>query len=209
MIIRLVSTVSLILLLILVLYLPSAHPPERFIAQLSAEHERNTAFWGEERALRILSRMLELQTNAKEASPIPDTLASSGSPSPVDTAAASEMSQMNTRLFNNQYFKSIGALFALATYRFSAFVEWLPYLAVFVLAALLDGFIRRIVKSKEFLHHNPELFAVYASLVIVIACGIVVAFVLPVTVHPLLLGLVPASIGIFGGLAVANYHHRG
>jgi len=209
MIIRVVSTVSLILLLIFVLYLPSAHPPERFIAQLSAEHERNTAFWGEERALRILSRMLELQTQAKEASPIPDTLASGGSRSPVDTAAASEMSQMNTRLFNNQYFKSIGALFALATYRVSAFVEWLPYLSVFVLAALLDGSIRRIVKSKEFLQHNPELFALHASLAILIACGTVVAFVVPVTVHPLLLGLVPASIGIFGSLAVANYHHRG
>ena len=119
------------------------------------------------------------------------------------------MSQMSARLFNNQYFKSIGALFALATYRFSAFVEWLPYLSVFVLAALLDGFIRRIVKSKEFLQHKPELFALHASLVILIVCGTVVAFVLPVTVHPLLLALVPASIGIFGSLAVANYHHRG
>ena|SRR6059036_2966781 len=209
MIIRVVSTASLILLLILVLYLPSAHPPERFITQLSVEHERNNAFWGEERALRILSRMLALHTDAKEASPIPDTLASAASRSQVDSAAASEMSQMSTRLFNNQYFKSIGALFALATYRFSTFVEWLPYVCVFVLAALLDGFIRRIVKSKEFLHHNPELFALHASFVILIACGMVVVFVLPVTVHPLLLAFAPAAIGIFGSLAVANYHHRG
>ena len=52
------------------------------------------------------------------------------------------MSQMSTRLFNNQYFKSIGALFALATYRFSAFVEWLPYLSIFVFAAFLDGLVR-------------------------------------------------------------------
>ena len=59
------------------------------------------------------------------------------------------------------------------------------------------------------MQHNPELFALHASLVILIACGTVVAFVLPVTVHPLLLALVPASIGIFGSLAVANYHHRG
>ncbi len=209
MIIRVVSIVSLILLLILVLYLPSAHPPERFITQLGVEHERNNAFWGEERALHILSRMLALHTDAKEASPIPDTLASARSHSQVDSAAASEMSQMSTRLFNNQYFKSIGALFALATYRFSTFVEWLPYVSVFVVAALLDGFIRRIVKSKEFLHHNPELFALNASLVILIACGTVVVFVLPVAVHPLLLALAPACIGIFGSLTVANYHHRG
>ena len=209
MIIRLVSAVSMILLLILVLYLPSAHPPERFITQLSVEHERNRAFWGEEHALRILSRMLQLHADAKQTSPIPDTLAPAESRSQVDSVAASQMSQMSVRLFNNQYFKSIGALFALAAYRFSAFVEWLPYVSVFVLAAFLDGFIRRIVKSKEFLQHKPELFALHASLVILIACGTVVAFVVPITVHPLLLGLVPASIGIFGSLAVANYHHRG
>ena len=160
---------------------------------MSVEHERNRAFWGEEHALRILSRMLELHADAKQTSPIPDTLAPAESRSQVDSATASQMSQMSTRLFNNQYFKSIGALFALATYRFSAFVEWLPYLSVFVLAAFLDGFIRRIVKSKEFLQHNPELFALHASLVILIICGTVVAFVLPVTVHPLLLALVPAA----------------
>ena len=209
MIIRVVSTISLILLLILVLYLPSAHPPERFITQLSIEHERTRAFWGEEHALRILSRMLDLHADAKQASPIPDTLAPAESRSQVDSATASQMSQMSTRFFNNQYFKSIGALFALATYRFSAFVEWLPYLSVFVLAAFMDGFIRRIVKSKEFLQHKPELFALHASLVILIVCGTVVAFVLPVAVHPLLLALVLPSIGMFGSLAVANYHHRG
>jgi len=209
MIIRVVWIISLMLLLMLVLYLPSAQPPERFVAQLSVEHERNRAFWGEEHALRILSRMLALHTGAKEASPIPDTFANAGSRRHVDSTTASEMSQMSARLFNNQYFKSIGALFALATYRFSAFVEWLPYLAVFVFAALLDGFIRRIVKSKEFLQHKPELFALHASLVIVIACGTIVAFVLPITIHPLLLGLAPASIAMAGSLAVANYHHRG
>jgi hypothetical protein len=209
MMIRVVSTISLVLLLILVLYLPSAHSPERFITQLSVEHERTSGFWGEEHALRILSRMLELHTDANRASPIPDTLAGAEARNQVDSAAASQMSQMSTRLFNNQYFKSIGALFALATYRFSAFVEWLPYLSVFVFAALLDGFIRRIVKSKEFLQHKPELFALHASLVILIVCGTVVAFVLPVAVHPLLLALVLPSIGMFGSLAVANYHHRG
>ena len=203
-----VLTVSLTLVLVLVLYLPSAHPPERFMSQLSIEHERNIAVWGEEHALRILSRMLELHTDAKQASPIPVTLAAEPR-NQVDSVASSQMSQMSTRLFNNQYFKSIGALFALATYRFSAFVEWLPYLSIFVFAAFLDGFIRRIVKSKEFIQHNPELFALHASLVILIACGTVVAFVLPVTLNPLLLTLAPVSAGIFGSLAIANYHHRG
>lgn len=209
MIIRVVSITSLILLLVCVLYLPSAHPPERFITQLSIEHERNYDFWGEQPALHILSRMLALHADAKEATPIAEALASSEPRSHVESAAGAEMAHVNARLFNNRYFQSIGALFTLATYRLSAFLEWLPYLSVFVIAAFLDGFIRRIVKSKEFLQHNPELFALHVSLVILIACGTVVAFVLPVTVHPLVLALVPIGIGTFGSLAVANYHRRG
>ena len=209
MIIRVVSITSLILLLVFVLYLPSAHPPERFITQLSIEHERNYDFWGKEHALRILSRMLALHADAKAASPIAEALAGSEPHSHVESAAGTEMAHVNARLFNNRYFQSIGALFALATYRLSAFLEWLPYLSVFVIAAFLDGFIRRIVKSKEFLQHNPELFALHVSLVILIACGTVVAFVLPVTVHPLLFAAVPISIGIFASLALANYHRRG
>ena len=41
--IRAVAVLSLLVLLVLVLYAPSAHPPERFLAQLRAEHEAATA----------------------------------------------------------------------------------------------------------------------------------------------------------------------
>ena len=36
--IRVVAVISLVCLLVLVLYLPSAYPPERFLAQLRMEH---------------------------------------------------------------------------------------------------------------------------------------------------------------------------
>ena len=41
--IRAVAAVSLLILLVLVLYVPAAHPPERFLAQLRAEHEAAAA----------------------------------------------------------------------------------------------------------------------------------------------------------------------
>lgn len=81
------------------------------------------------------------------------------------------MSEVNTRLFNNPYFRSIDTLLALATYRFSAFVEWLPVLLVFMVAALFDGFLLRIIKSKEFLQHNPEMYALQACAAIVTVCA--------------------------------------
>ena len=42
--IRVVAVVSLVCLLVMVLYLPSAHPPERFLAQLRTEFKAKRNF---------------------------------------------------------------------------------------------------------------------------------------------------------------------
>ena len=65
------------------------------------------------------------------------------------------MSEVSACLFNNPYFGSIDTLLTLAAYRFSAFIVWLPFLLVFMMAALLVGFLLRITKSTEFIQHNP------------------------------------------------------
>jgi hypothetical protein len=44
--IRAIAVVSLLALLVLVLYVPSANPPERFVAQLRAEYGMAAGFWG-------------------------------------------------------------------------------------------------------------------------------------------------------------------
>ena len=206
--IRFVSTASLLALLVLVLYLPSACPPHRFIDQLRIEANLNYVFWGRDHAMRIMARMLDFQSTTKNASPVPsirDAPAATG----VDNAVANEMGQVNHRLFNNPYFRSIDALLVLAAYRLSALIEWLPVLLVFVLAVLFDGFLVRILKSKEFGQHNPEMFALSACAAIMTACGTILAFVLPITVHPLALPIVPVAISIFMSRAVANFHRRG
>lgn len=206
--IRFVSTTSLVALLVLVLYLPSAYPPERFIDQLRAEYALTVDFWGRDHALRILSRMLDWQATAKQASPVPSQT-DAPAPNPVDLAVAKQMADVNHRLFNNPYFRSIDTLLALATYRLSVLIEWMPALGVFILAALFDGFLVRIVKAKEFLQHNPEMFALHACAAIMTACATVLAFVLPVTLHPLVFSAVPIAIGVFVSRALADFHLRG
>lgn len=209
MIIRVVSAVSLVWVLISVLYLPAAHPPHRFLSQLRIEHELNAEFWGGDYALRILARMLDLHEERQQASPLPRPFTEAPTPGQVDVTVAAQIAQMTSRLTGNPYFRSLDALLALATYRFSMFAQWLPYLLVFVLAAVFDGAMRRLVKGKEFLQHNPEMYALYASMAIMVACGTVVAFVVPVTLHPFFLVTVPVWIAIFASLALANYHVRG
>lgn len=204
--IRVVSIAALLSLLVLVLYLPSAHPPERFLAQIRSEHQAMEEFWGEAPALRILDRALGLQGAAREATPLPPAAAPAASG--VDDAVAREMASVNQRLFGNSYFRAIDALVLLAAFRASAMVEWLPWLVVAAVAALIDGGIVRLIKAKEFRHHDPELFALFSGLAITAACAAVVALVIPMTMPPLLLPVVPVGVAALAALALANFHRR-
>lgn len=206
--IRAVAVISLVSLLVLVLYLPSAHPPERFLAQQRTEHQATTEFWGAAPALRILERALSVQDSARQASPVPST----GDAPPVnavDGAVAHEMVSVNQRLFNNAYFRSIDALVLLAAFRLATLWEWLPWLLVFAVAVLVDGSVVRLIKAKEFRQHDPEMFALYACTAIVTACGTVVGSVVPVTMHPLVMPCVPLVVSALLSRAVGSFHRRG
>ena len=205
--IRVVAIASLLCLTVLVLYLPSAHPPERFLAQLRAEHQATATFWGEAPALRILSRAMGMQDTARRATPVPSA-ADAPPIGAVGSAVAHEMASVNQRLFNNAYFRSIDALVLLAAFRLSTLLEWLPWMAGFAIAALTDGAIVRLIKSREFRQHDPELFALYACLAIVTACATVVGFVVPVTLHPLVMPSVPLVISLLLSRALGSFHRR-
>ena len=66
-----------------------------------------------------------------------------------------------------------------------------------------------VIKSKEFLHHDPERFALYASVSILLDCAAVVALVLAVEVHPLVSPGVVATLAVLWGRSVAHFHRRG
>jgi hypothetical protein len=205
--IRVTAIVSLMALLILVLYLPSRYPAQRFFEQLRLEHEQSMNYWGEQAAWQMLDRALRLQGNAASASPIPSDRDAPSAPR--FNAVAGEMSAINQRLFNNPYFRSVDALLVLACYRLSALLEWLPWLAVFVLAAMADALQVRVLKANEFVQHNPEMYALHATLAITVACSVVIACVLPWTWHPLLLPLAPLVVLTLLCLALGQYHRQG
>lgn len=205
--IRAVAVMSLLSLLLLVLWLPSAHSPERFLAQLRLEHAATASYWGEDCAARMLARALAMQETAQYAAFRPSA-ASAPSVSAVDSAVAHEMASVNRRLFDNAYFRAIDALLLLAMFRLALLSEWLPWLLAFTMAVLVDGFVVRAAKAKEFRHHDPEVFALALCGVIVVICGSVVAFVVPITLHPAALPLLPSVASLLLGLALASFHLR-
>ena len=205
--IRGTAIVSLVILLVLVLYVPSAHPPQRFLAQIRMEHGAIARSWGADAAEQILQRAVNMQSAAANATPVPkarDAPSNAG----VGAAVAREMASVNQRLFNNPYFRSIDALLLLASHRLATMLHWLPMLLVFTLAVLCDGALIRLVKAREFIQHDPEMFAVYACLAIAGACATVIALVVPVTVHPIVLPLAPIALSVLTGQALACFHRR-
>ena len=207
--IRIVASICVALVGLFILYLPSVNPPERFLDQLRTEHQHNGEFWGAEHSVRIMSVTLDIHEDATKNGGLLPSQTNINTPVTIDTAVGKEMSQVGVRFFDSQYMKSVETLLLLATYRFVEFKHWLLMLLVFVIAAWFDGGIRRVIKSKEFLQHNPEIFGVNVILVVIALCTTVLAFVVPLTVHPLLLIGIPVSIGVFGSFAIANFHYRG
>lgn len=206
--IRIVAIASLTTVLLIVLYLPSTHPPIYFMDLLRQEHELNMRFWGNRHGLAIMEHMLDMQTSYTESSPLPQpnsTPALDG----ANQAVANEMNKVGQRLFNSPYFRAIDTLFALALYRLATLLEGLKDLWVIGIAVIIDGFLVRAIKAKEWRHHNPEMFALYASGCIITACGLVIAMVLPVTIAPYVWVGSAFMLWLFASRAIVHFHKTG
>jgi len=206
--IRVIAVAALTLLLVAVLYLPAANPPERFLKQIRIEHDLNADVWSEARAERILDRAMAMNGALSSVSPVPTT-AQAPHTDRMAEAVAREMARVNQRFFGNAYFRSIDTLLLLGTFRLAGLFEWLPVQAFAILAVVVDGFIVRILRSKEFKPHDPEWFALHASALVLLACASIVTFVVPLTISPLLVAALPVAGGFFFSRVVANFHRRG
>jgi hypothetical protein len=148
-----------------------------------------------------------MQSGAAAATPIPGARDMPRNPG-VNGAVSSEMAAVNHRLFANPYFRSVDALLMLASYRIATLLEWLPWLMPLVLVGCIDGGSMRVIRAKEFLQHDPEMFAVWCCLLIVSMCTTVIALVIPVQLHPVTMAAVPVVLAGLLDRAVANFHQR-
>jgi len=197
---------TLCVVLVYTLYLPSANPPERFLQQMRMEHELNVAFWGEDHAHQILERSLSLYAQQDNLAPAAFASTPSVAVKDVNAAVANQMSDVVQRLFHNSYAQGFDAILLLATYRFSVLVQWLPWVATFVLIACFDGYLVRIIRSKEFLEHSPMRFALCAIGATLALALTLLLLVIPASIHPLALGCVPLVLGTFVARAIGHFH---
>ena len=197
---------TLCVVLLYALYLPSAYPPERFVEQLRTEHALSADFWGEERAHQLLQSSLALYAQQSEV--VPAAFASSPGAAVNETNAvvAHQMSEVLERVFHNRYTQAFDALLLLAAYRLSALLQWWQWIVAFVLIACFDGYLVRVIRSKEFLEHSPMRFALCAIGATLALALALLLLVMPVSVHPLLLGVVSLALGTLVAMAISHFH---
>lgn len=203
MLIRVVATLSLLVLGTLVLYLPSTTPADHFLRQIRIEHGLSAQQFGPAVADAALSRTVAWLAKPPTASDVGGTPPSVGNPVIIAQVAA-----LSERLQHNPYLLAINALLALATFRLCLMLEWLALLMPFTVLCLCDGAMLRVVKSREFRAHDPEVMAACSVLSIVLACALLILLVMPRTLPPVWLVAIPAIIAGLLGRAVANFHRR-
>lgn len=197
---------TLCAVLIYALYLPSAHPPERFLQQIRVEHALNAAFWGEDDADRIMERSLALYARRGELAPTAFASTPGVPVTDVNAAVANQMSAAVQRLFHNGYAQGFDAIVLLATYRLEGLWHWLPWVAGFILIVCFDGYLVRIIRSKEFLEHSPLHFALCAIGATFTLALTLLLLVVPASIPPLALGCVPLVLGTFVARAISHFH---
>jgi hypothetical protein len=203
--IRIVTIFSLVSLLMLVLYLPAAKPAGAFISHVRIEHASLAEFWGQDHAIAMLAKMLDLQP---DSTPNPPLISIAQGPAGRGGKVPPEVAAVGSRLLNNEYFRSLNALLVLATYRAAVVLYLFPGLVPFFVAALVDGVVRRSVKGKDFSGHNPEVFAVCMSGAIVACCCLVITCVLPIQLPVALMPVLMFCCGALANIGLANYHKR-
>ena len=105
-----------------------------------------------QRSLALYARQDELVPAAFASTP--------GVPaSNANAAMAHQMSEVLERLFRNRYTQAFDTLLLLAAYRVSALLQWSQWIVAFVLIACYDGYLVRVIRSKEFLEHSPMRFS--------------------------------------------------
>ena len=119
---------------------------------------------------------------------------------------ASDVSQ---RLFNNAYFRSIDALFALIGFRLAGLMEASPLIAAFASVAILDGAMTRVVRGKEFIQHSPEMFALHICAALVMLGSIALVMMAPCPIHPLWFVAAALTSSFTLSRAMANFHRSG
>jgi Domain of unknown function (DUF4400) len=206
--VRAIALSTLLGHLIVMPYLPTVWPAERFLAQIRAEHQAHQSAWGPRAAAQILDRAVSwhagLQRVAFSLWPLPGGPAQPGAP-----PAARELAMARGKLFDAGYFRGLQALLMLAAFRLSTGCQWWLATAILGAAVLVDSLALRRLRADEFNGHDPERYAMWGGLALAILAMASLALLMPASIPFTTWPAVPWLVLIFMGRSIVHFHVRG
>jgi len=196
--------VTLVGVIAIVLYFPSTIGAEQYYAMLREERFSVAALWGEGQSSRI-DALAGRMYRASLDPPVPGPLGNVDRVDAANRAAGAGADQLLARLGNNDYARSLEAALSVATYRFAAFLMFMPFFVPFTVAAIVDGLTERKIRSVGFTNDSAGLYGMYGGFAVLLLCGVLVSLAWPDLVPPTLLALIPISIAVLIGRAAANF----
>ena len=189
----------------LVLWLPAAYTARQFYGAVRLDHTTNEQFWGEPYAANALRSAIAFLDARKP--PAISAPAGTGPTGQAERQLANRMQQFTERMRGAGYLRAMEAMTMLAFYRLVTMRYLAPAVALFLLPALVDAAVRRIVRTHEFRSHDPERYSLAIVGAMILCAELAILCGLPVRLNP----LVPPA-AMFGlvyclHVALANYHH--
>jgi len=178
--------------------------PNELNEVLRREFASNADYLGRERALHLLDEAIG--GSAKPAAPPRAAEAAHpATPTELDKALGRAGGSLMPNRSLADFGDSVSALGRLAIFRTSCLYASLPILMLFAFAAMVDGMVRRRVKTLEFSAHDPEVVALsmlgMLLLLFVMVCMVIWPYPLPALLLPSMLLPVAYSLN----RAAANY----
>jgi hypothetical protein len=209
---RVLFSLTLGWVVLVFLYAPANQGREEFLSLLVQEHQQVKQIWGDEHSERVLDRTRWLLGEALR-NRLPGELGKpmdgGGNDSVAVAGGRGADVEAMARIMRSAYPQAVEALLALSLYRVAQFVQIVPLLLPFVLAALADGIAERARRLKEFLPHSPATYGMFLWGVLCTVCALLVVFCYPGSVQPLVPAYALVALALCASGAVSRFVKQG
>jgi hypothetical protein len=191
----------------LVLWLPASYPAAQFYQAARADHAACSKLWGRHFATAALDSALAVAA----VEPLPRTFntATTGPSGPAERRLEIRMQGMMDRIYGSPYMRAVDAMTTLAQYRLATLGYLTFGIGLFLLPALTDAAMRRIIRTYEFRRHDPERYAFALAGAMAMAAAVLASCVVPLPLPPNTILCAVAMVVYCLHVVIANFHHNG
>lgn len=92
--------------------------------------------------------------------------------------------------------------------RFAMFIMWVPYILIFLIPSIYDGFMMREIKKTNFQLASPIIHRYSLRIVITLLFTLITLFFIPIAINPIIIPFIMLGICFFLSFTISNFQKR-